>query len=145
MSEKRLLHRIRPSMRHLAAQNRRKPTEPERMLWSLMRKSQLGGLKFRRQTVIGRHIVDFCCPSRKLIIEVDGESHIGRGDEDAERTRFLESQGYRVMRVTNDDVLKDLEAVGLAILHASGVDVGAPVANVAASPPPGPLPQGRGK
>jgi very-short-patch-repair endonuclease len=134
------LHRIKPSMRRLAADNRREPTQPERILWSLLRKSQLGDMKFRRQSVIGPYIVDFLCPELKLIVEVDGESHIGRAVDDSARTAFLESKGFRVMRVTNNDVLGDLEAVGMAILLAAGrVD-----SNGRAVPPNSPSLEGEG-
>jgi len=114
-------HRIPPVMRKRAAQMRKLPTQPERQLWQLLRKSQLDGLKFRRQAVIGQFIVDFCCPAHKLIVEVDGESHVGRGEADEARTDHLKRLGYRIMRVTNDDVLRDLEAVGLAILEAARI------------------------
>ena len=100
---------------------RHTPTEPERRLWQLLRKSQLGGLKFRRQAVIGQYIVDFYCPRRKLVVEVDGESHVGRGDVDAARTAHLKRLGYRIMRVTNDDVLSDVDSVGMAILEAARI------------------------
>jgi len=117
-SSKQKQHRIPPVLRARAAEMRNLPTQPERILWQLLRKSQLDGLKFRRQAVIGKYIVDFCCPAHKLIVEVDGESHVGRADTDEARTRSLKKLGYRVMRVTNDDVLQDLEAVGNAILQA---------------------------
>lgn len=132
-------------MRRLATANRNEPTHPERILWSLLRKSQLGGLKFRRQIVIGPYIADFCCPSRGLVVEIDGESHVGRARQDDLRTREIESLGYGVLRVTNDDVLRDLDAVGLAILKAAGVDIGAPSADSAPHPPPSPLPQREGE
>lgn len=111
-------HRIQPRLREHAASIRHEPTEPERQLWQLLRKSRLGGLKFRRQAVIADYIVDFCCPARKLVVEVDGESHVGRAARDEVRTRSLKELGYRVVRVTNDDVLGDIEAVGMMILRA---------------------------
>ena len=114
-------HRIQPVLRSRAAELRHTPTEPERRLWQLLRRSQLGGLKFRRQAVIEPYIVDFYCPRQKLVVEVDGESHVGRGDVDAVRTGHLKRLGYRIMRVTNDDVLGDIEAVGLAILEAARI------------------------
>ena len=120
-TEQQKRHRIPPVMRKRAAQMRKLPTQAERQLWQLLRKSQLDGLKFRRQAVIGQYIVDFCCPAHKLIVEVDGESHVGRGDADEARSRLLEQRGYRVLRVTNDDVLSNLEAVGLAILEAARI------------------------
>jgi len=136
--------RIDPVMRDLATGNRNQPTQPERVLWSLLRKSQLDGMKFRRQVVLGRFIVDFCCPAEKLIVEVDGESHVGRGADDADRTAWLASQGYRVVRVTNDDVLHDLEAVGRAILLVAGRNVDAARWSHV-HPPPRPLPQREGE
>ncbi len=114
-------HRIQPVLRSRAAGMRHTPTEPERRLWQLLRKSQLGGLKFRRQAVIGPYIVDFYCPRQKLVVEVDGESHVGRGDVDDARTGHLKRLGYRIMRVTNDDVLSDVDSVGVAILEAARI------------------------
>ena len=111
---------------HLKARSRQlrhDMTHPERVLWSLLRNRRLGGLKFRRQVVIDRYVVDFICKERKLIVEVDGESHVGRATEDARRTGDLEGKGLQVLRVTNDDVLNDLEAVGMAILRAAGEPV----------------------
>jgi len=103
-----------------AAKLRREMTHPERALWQLLRQRNLGGLKFRRQAVIGSYIVDFLCPKLKLVIEVDGESHVGTGAHDAQRTQSLERDGFRVLRLTNDDVLRDLDAVGLMILREAG-------------------------
>jgi very-short-patch-repair endonuclease len=80
-------------MRKRAAEMRHETTQPERILWSLLRKSQLGELKFRRQAVIGPYVVDFCCPERRLVIQVDGVSHVGRAASDHQRTRFIEAQG----------------------------------------------------
>ena len=72
-----------------------------------------GGMRFRRQRVIGPYIVDFCCLDQKLVVEVDGSHHHEAEyvayDED--RTRFLEGHGYRVLRFDNADVLSDVEAV----------------------------------
>lgn len=86
----------------------------------MLRGRQLAGMKFRRQQVIGPYIVDFYCAQAHLVIEVDGESHVGRGNSDAARDSYLESHGLRVLRVTNDDVLRESEAVALAILRAAG-------------------------
>jgi very-short-patch-repair endonuclease len=113
-------HNTQPRMRMLASKLRRGRSHPERVLWYALRKSQLGGLKFRRQAVIGSYVVDFLCPSHNLVVEVDGESHVGRDEADASRTKFLEREGFRVVRVTNDDVLRDLDAVALHILRAAG-------------------------
>lgn len=97
-------------------QLRRNLTGPERGLWYLLRGRQLAGMKFRRQQIIGPYIVDFYCAQTRLVLEVDGESHVGRGASDAARDAYLRSHGLRVLRVTNDDVLRDPEAVMLAIL-----------------------------
>jgi very-short-patch-repair endonuclease len=96
---------------------------PERILWSVLRNRRLGGLKFRREFPVPRHVVDYCCPERQLSVELDGETHVGRADRDEARTRCLRGLGYRVVRVTNDDVLKYLEAVADFILRAAQAEV----------------------
>lgn len=101
---------------------RRKATPPEQILWSVLRGRRLAGLKSRRQEPIGQYVVDFCCRSLKLIVELDGMSHDESGDRDEARRRWLEGQGYRVVRVTNWDVSEDLEAVARAIAREAGVD-----------------------
>src|SRR3989442_531668 len=100
---------------------RRNSTVPERILWSVLRNRSLGGLKFRRQYPIGRYIVDFCCHEARLIVELDGESHEGQQRRDNRRQEYLEQQGYRVFRVTNDDVSTNLEGVALGIAAVAGV------------------------
>ncbi|MBU2713540.1 endonuclease domain-containing protein [Zooshikella harenae] len=87
-------------------------TEPERRLWNALRKKQLG-VKFRRQHGIGQYIVDFYCAERRLVIEVDGESHFtheGIAYDDV-RDRFLESCGLKVLHFTNQQVMCELEGV----------------------------------
>jgi very-short-patch-repair endonuclease len=84
----------------------------EQKLWHALRAKRFEGAKFRRQVVIGRYIVDFACRiPRMLIIEVDGDTHGDREKYDAERSRFLEGKGYRVMRFTNVDVATNLDGV----------------------------------
>lgn len=97
---------------------RRSSTYPERKLWQILRRKQLAGYKFRRQHPIGNVVVDFCCPQAKLVVEVDGLSHMGQAEHDANRTAYLSARGYRVVRVTNDDVLADESAVIELILQA---------------------------
>ena len=81
-------------------------TKAELKLWSRLCGRQLAGFKFRRQAPIGPYVVDFYCPARKLVIEVDGPQH---GEtklsefQDAERERWLEAHGYRVIRFTADE------------------------------------------
>ena len=96
---------------------------PERILWNLLRNRQVAGLRFRRQIPVGPYCVDFICSSAKLVVELDGMSHDGRQQQDAERTAFLNEQGLRVFRVTNEDVLNDVESVAIAIAREAGVDV----------------------
>ena len=91
------------------------------MLWNRLRGGSLAGLKFRRQQPIGPYIVDFFCHEVSLVVELDGRSHDDRGKEDAQREAFLrDQQRLRVLRVSNDDVLKETEAVLCAILRAAG-------------------------
>lgn len=101
---------------------RRNFTGPERALWALVRDRQVARLKFRRQQVIGPYIVDFYCAQAQLVVEVDGESHVGKAERDAARDAYLQSHGLRVVRITNDDVLREPEAVALVILRAAGSD-----------------------
>ncbi len=84
-------------------------TDAERKLWSVLRAGQINGHKFRRQVPIGRYIADFVCPSHKIVVEADGGQHAP--DVDAERTRFLESQGYAVLRYWNNVILTDVDDV----------------------------------
>ena len=68
-------------------------------------------MKFRRQHPIGRFVVDLYCPDFRLVVEVDGGVHDQRIEYDAIRTGALEAEGYRVMRITNEEVLRDVEGV----------------------------------
>ncbi|QNN22449.1 endonuclease domain-containing protein [Planctomycetales bacterium ZRK34] len=108
--------------RDRARRLRRDMTGPERALWWILRDRRLGGIKFRRQVPIGPFVVDFVCFEHRLIIEVDGESHVGRADEDARREAYLRSQGFGVVRYMNDDVLKDGEAVAVDVARRVGLD-----------------------
>ena len=98
-------------------------TIPEQLLWSMLRRKQLAGLQFAKQVPIGPFIADFVCREKRLIVEVDGDSHADRAKHDAERTRWLVAEGFQVMRVSNDDVLKNLEGVLVSIVAAAGIDV----------------------
>jgi very-short-patch-repair endonuclease len=96
---------------------RRDLTAAERALWSILRNSQLDGAKFRRQQPIGPFIADFVCQQARLIIEADGDQH-AENVNDRRRTAFLESKGYRVLRLWNNDILENLEGVADSILAA---------------------------
>jgi len=101
-----------------ARELRKNPTDVEQSLWKHLRLHQIGGYKFRRQTPIGSYIVDFVCFENRLIIELDGGHHNQQGNYDAQRTEWLERQGFRVMRFWNNWLLEDIEAVKLAIFEA---------------------------
>jgi very-short-patch-repair endonuclease len=112
---------------------RNNPTEPEKRLWRHLSGEQLNGHKFRRQQVIGWFIADFVCPRQRLIIEVDGDTH----DEAKDRLRddTLAGRGYRVLRVTNDDVMRNMDGVLRFLCEALCV---------AERPHPNPSPEGEG-
>ncbi|MBI4715003.1 MAG: endonuclease domain-containing protein [Nitrospirae bacterium] len=106
-------------MDHLRARELRKNlTEVERKLWRHLRLRQLEGYKFRRQQPIGRFIVDFVCFEKKLIVELDGGQHSEQIVYDSQRTAWLESQGYRVLRFWNHQVFEEIKLVEEAIYEA---------------------------
>ncbi len=117
-----------------AREMRRDPTEPEKRLWRCLSNSQVGGAKFRRQEVIGWSIADFACPSARLIVEVDGDSHDDL-EKDARRDAGLAAFGYRVLHVTNADVMTNIDGV---VAHITET-----LRNVA-KPHPNPSPEGEG-
>jgi very-short-patch-repair endonuclease len=95
---------------------RRDSTDVERLLWGSLRSRRFEEYKFRRQHPIGRYVVDFICPSQRLIIELDGGQHALLQGSDAARTAYLQKQGYRVIRFWNNEVLENLEGVLTMIL-----------------------------
>jgi len=99
--------------RHL----RKDATDAERRLWRMLRNRQMAGLKFFRQYSIGPYILDFYCPEQRLAIEVDGGQHAStQGQQcDARRDRYLQDLNVRVIRLWNNDVLLNIEAVGQKI------------------------------
>ncbi len=86
-------------------------TEAETRLWQMLRSRQTEGYRFHRQVPIGTYIADFVCHAARLIIEIDGGQHDPSSEVEARRTRFLESEGYRVFRFWNNDVLNNPEGV----------------------------------
>jgi very-short-patch-repair endonuclease len=91
---------------------RSEPTEAERRLWwHLRHRLALPASHFRRQVHLGRYIVDFVSHSLKIVIEIDGGQHAVQSKQDAMRTKFLESEGYRVLRFWNNEVLGNIEGV----------------------------------
>jgi very-short-patch-repair endonuclease len=93
-------------------------TDAKRKLWYAVSAGRLDGWKFRRQAPIGRYIVDFLCPKARLVVELDGGQHAEQVEYDAARTKFLEEQGYQVMRFWNGDVLENLSGVVETIWRA---------------------------
>jgi leucyl-tRNA synthetase len=90
----------------------------ERLLWRVLRSDpEQRIIKFRYQHSLSPYIVDFVCLSARLIIEVDGASHDAMACHDLSRQKFLEEQGYAVMRFSNADVLNDVQAVAATIRH----------------------------
>ena len=103
-------------------------TPAERVLWLNLRNKQLAGVKFRRQQPLGNYIVDFVSFEKKLIIEIDGgqhnEDHIAGQDE--VRTAWLNSQGFRVIRFWNNEVIDNIEGVLLKIQAVPGIEAPSP-------------------
>ncbi|HYJ52391.1 MAG TPA: endonuclease domain-containing protein [Allosphingosinicella sp.] len=120
---------------------RRAPTEPEKRLWRHLSNSQLGGFKFRRQAAIPPFIVDFFCPAKGLIVEVDGETHVSEAD--ARRDELLASRGFPTIRFTNDEVMSNMDGVLTSIFQTLQ---GLPYRQWGAqdSPTPNPSPEGEG-
>jgi very-short-patch-repair endonuclease len=99
-----------------ARQLRSNQTDVERLVWLKLRDRQLSGFKFRRQVPIGRYIVDFVCRDRLLIVELAGGQHSSTSKHDADRARWLEQHGWRVLRFWNNDVTENLTGVLEVIL-----------------------------
>ena len=110
--------RSTPKNYHRAIQLRKEPTASEAKLWAFLRGNKLNGVNFRRQHAIGKYIVDFCSLKKKLVIELDGSQHLEQEKYDQERTLYLESQGYMVIRFWNDQVMNDMEGVIKTIINA---------------------------
>jgi len=111
---------------------RKNMTTAEQILWYYLRNRQLAGLKFRRQEAFDKYILDFVCFEKKLVIELDGGGHLEdkQKEHDIERDKFIEQNGYKVLRIYNNEVINNIEGVIEYILQ-----------NIA-TPHPNPLPQG---
>jgi very-short-patch-repair endonuclease len=112
---------------------RKRLTDTERFLWLQLRARQIEGCKFRRQTPIGKYIVDFVCHEQRVIVEVDGGQHSENAKEDKIRDKWLEEQGYIILRFWNNEVLTNIAGV-LEVIRD----------NCKTPPPLNPLPQGEG-
>ncbi len=118
--------------RQLANSLRSKMPDAEVILWSRLRRDGLPGMRFRRQHPIGPYIADFACPLSKLVIEVDGGTHSTDVEiaHDRRRDTYMRAKGWRVFRVTNEDVYKHLNEV------LDGIVRFVPPPPPAAAPPP---------
>lgn len=142
-----------------ARQLRRTKTVPERKLWRELRALNSCGFHFRQQVPIGKYFADFAEFTSRLVLEVDGDDHAVPValERDAERTRWLEDEGFRVLRFSNRDVLQNLPGVLVAI-RDSLADRVFPLSSIenekgiacqatfgGATPTPNPSPQGGGE
>lgn len=127
------------ALTHYARNMRKSPTEAEKILWSHLRNKQFG-VRFRRQHPMGKqYIADFICLERKLIIELDGGQHMENVLYDKERTRFLNNEGYTVLRFWNSEVIANMTSVLDAVHRAIHTPHDAPAAYglVPSTPPQG--------
>jgi very-short-patch-repair endonuclease len=115
--------------RRNARRMRKALTDAELKLWNELRAHRLMGLPFRRQMPISGYIVDFACPSKKLIVEVDGSQHGSEAGAqgDSVRDGTLKSLGWTILRFWNDDVLRDIDNVCQHIVIVAGVAQPMPV------------------
>ncbi|MFH0769859.1 MAG: endonuclease domain-containing protein [Candidatus Peregrinibacteria bacterium] len=116
MREESLLQRKRRKLLY-ALKLRRRMTIAERILWNALRRKQPMELKFRRQVPLSWYVVDFLCVEKNLIIELDGGVHAKQKSYDREREEELRCLGYRILRFSNDQVLRALPEVINAILR----------------------------
>jgi len=91
---------------HRAGELRKELTSAEQELWAYLRGNKINGVNFRRQHAIGNFIVDFVSIKQKLVIELDGSQHLDQEGYDAERTAYLESQGYKVICFWNNQMMQ---------------------------------------
>ena len=112
------LNKTKPNPYQLAYKLRHNLTETEAKLWTNLRANRLRNVHFRRQHAIGKYIVDFCAPRQKLIIELDGSQHLDQEEHDKERTSYLASKRYRVLRFWNNEVSNNIDGVMIVIEQA---------------------------
>ena len=118
-----------------AKQLRQTMTRAETLLWRYLKANRLDGLGFRRQLPVRNYIADFVCLSAKLVVELDGESHDSDERQKADRKRdaFFTSEGFEVLRFTNEQVMSGLEGALEVIRQATA-------SRIRGTPPSPPLP-----
>ncbi|MBK8883824.1 MAG: DUF559 domain-containing protein [Bacteroidales bacterium] len=109
MKSKNILNR--KSLKFFRSSLRNRSTSAEAAFWNIVKSRKIDGRKFRRQQSIGNYIVDFCCPSEKLIIELDGDPHgeYHKIQKDENRDKYLESLGFTILRFENRFVFQEPE------------------------------------
>jgi len=116
-SESRERGRRKAKLRELAKAMRAEPTEAEHRLWQLLRAHRFSSYKFRRQEPLDFYVVDFVCFAKRLIIELDGAQH-AESKSDARRDAYLRSQGFRIVRIWNNELFTNEEGVAELIWSA---------------------------
>jgi very-short-patch-repair endonuclease len=111
-----------PEIEETARKLRNNLTPAETRLWETLRNKQLEGLRFRCQHPVGNFILDFYCPSCKLVVEVDGEIHAYQAEYDNQRTNKLAEYGYTLIRFSNEQIINDLPNV-LAEIRRVALDL----------------------
>jgi very-short-patch-repair endonuclease len=117
-----------PKLKQAARDLRKQGVLSEVLLWTHLKGRKVSGYQFMRQKPIGDYIVDFYCSPLHLVIEIDGESHVGKPGYDSNRQEYLKSIGLRVIRFNDVDVKKDINAVMIAI--------GSEIENIGKTTPP---------
>src|SRR3989442_15345528 len=103
--------KLDPMVKEHARSLRHDLSPAEKILWKALRGRRFAGLKFRRQHPLGAYILDFVCLKLGLAIELDGESHLARGEEDKHREAWLKTQGISILRFWNTEVYDEYDAV----------------------------------
>lgn len=116
---KKLSHGAESKVFELAKSRRQNQTPAEKILWECLRNKKLGGFKFRRQHPILNYIADFYCPSKMIVIEIDGKYHdeLEQIENDKNRADALNDKEIKVLRFKNNDVMKNLQNVLKIILE----------------------------
>ncbi|MGI6595714.1 MAG: DUF559 domain-containing protein [Elusimicrobia bacterium] len=105
------MKQYREDLKNRAQKLRKQSTDTEKFLWKHLRNKQITGIKFRRQQPVGKYIVDFISCEMKIIIEVDGGQHTINRAKDIKRDRYLNKEGYKVLRFWDNEVLTNIEGV----------------------------------
>ncbi|MCI0460273.1 MAG: DUF559 domain-containing protein [Gemmataceae bacterium] len=138
-----------PERRDRARQLRRAMTPAEAIMWKHLRGRRFAGFKFRQQHPVGPFFADIVCHHCRLIVELDGETHLGQQEHDEKRSQYLRERGWLVLRFWNTQVYDETEAVFEAIYRAcqdrKTRDAGSQSEDTPSPPTPLPRPRGRGE